>query len=649
MSADALDKVTVRTRRLEGWQGIALITATYIYFLIFAQFGFLKRLDDLGIAGSHLKVIMAAMATGGILSSLIAPRIPFGWNPSFRMRLALGGCGVAALLATLRLTPLTGAAIATLIGLSLGLLTVTLVANLDSWIGSAYSLVKVAIGTGLGYFVCNIPSLFNASPRTIALISALVCLAAVVASGTIRVEGGRTSHVGVVSSGSVENRSPSDAMPFSMVLVWFSALIWFDSAAFFIIQNSPALKSGTWAGAGHLWRTGILHLAAALVSAWLIAKRGVATTLLCAFASLAGACLLLLHPPSASLTAVLYPVGVSLYSVGLVAAPSFLLRTSSRRDRARKAGWIYAIAGWLGSAMGIGMAQNLHRVPPAFVAVAGTLFLIPWLWRLSRDYRLQFTAIVLSLGMAAALHRTLSHPPEHSRAASSEDLIALGHRTYIAEGCIHCHSQYVRPHSQDVLLWGPAQSLEDVRRQTPPLIGNRRQGPDLSEVGSRRSPLWLRMHFINPRDVSYRSVMPSYAHLFADQRGDALVAYVESLKTTPSRAHLYEVLSTWKPDATAMNTVDPARGESLFEEHCATCHVPAGISRSRWGGSFRRLPPIFGTAQLLHVAPQDTLRIARIIKYGIPGTDMPGHEYLPDSQIAALAAWVSSTSGNTKQ
>ena len=33
----------------EGWQGVVLIATTYVYFLIFAQFGFLKRLAELGI------------------------------------------------------------------------------------------------------------------------------------------------------------------------------------------------------------------------------------------------------------------------------------------------------------------------------------------------------------------------------------------------------------------------------------------------------------------------------------------------------------------------------------------------------------------------------------------------------------------------
>jgi len=33
-------------------------------------------------------------------------------------------------------------------------------------------------------------------------------------------------------------------------------------------------------------------------------------------------------------------------------------------------------------------------------------------------------------------------------------------------------------------------------------------------------------------------------------------------------------------------------------------------------------------------------RIAEIVKFGIPGTDMPGHEYLPDQQISSIGMWV---------
>lgn len=616
-----------------GWRGILLIAATYVYFLIFAQFGFLKRLDELGVAGAHLKLVMGAMAAGGILASLLAPRLALAPNPASRLRCALTGCALAALLSTLPLNLPASVAIAALIGLSLGLLTVTLVANLELWIGRTNPLLKVGLGTGTGYFLCNIPALFTAAPRTIALCAALVPLAALLLSGTL---GGPAQS----SHGPRPRQTP--ATPFLLVLAWFTALIWLDSAAFFIIQNSPALKSGTWQGASHLWRTGAIHLLAALLSAWLLARRGLSFTLLAAFAALAGACLLLLHPANATLAAFLYPTGVSFYSVALVAAPSFLLPSASTQERARRTGWIYAIAGWSGSALGIGMAQNLHHVPAIFVAAAAVLFFGPRFWPVARAYLPQTMAVALSLALALLIEHALP------RSTVQKDLIAQGRRVYIAEGCIHCHSQYVRPHSADVLLWGPTQDLEVIRREKPPLIGNRRQGPDLSEVGSRRSPLWLRIHFMDPRALSYHSVMPSYAALFhqtgpGPSHGDALLAYVESLHSAGSGQHLQQALTSWTP--ATQTTPDPATGQRLFAHYCATCHTPQGTVRQRWGADFQRLPPNLQSDPLLDVSADLTpaaqrLRIERIVKFGIPGTNMPGHEYLPDSQIEALAAHV---------
>ena len=33
--------------------------------------------------------------------------------------------------------------------------------------------------------------------------------------------------------------------------------------------------------------------------------------------------------------------------------------------------------------------------------------------------------------------------------------------------------------------------------------------------------------------------------------------------------------------------------------------------------------------------------LAQITKFGIPGTDMPGHEYLPDQDVASISLWLS--------
>ncbi len=632
----------------EGWQGVLLIAATYTYFLIFAQFGFLKRLAELGIGPGVLPAVMGAMAAGGIGMSLLAPRIGKWPDAARRLQAGLFGCLSAALLTLLPLNAVTAALVALVVGASLGLLTVTLVSNLALWTGTRAPLFKVALGTGIGYFICNFPPLFTAPPRGIAMSAAGACLLGAIAAHRTVIDR-RQPAKDETQPGAPAHLSP---VPFALVLAWFTALVWLDSAAFYIIQNSPQLKAGTWQGDLHLWRAGILHLAAAILSAWLLARRGVFVTLALALGVLASACLLLLDPSQVPLAGVLYPIGVSLYSVALVAYPSFLI-SGAHGLRARRAGSLYAVAGWIGSAMGIGMATNLHGVPPAFVAVAGALFFVPWIWNALRAGRLhrsgegQFLAVVLVLAAAFVVTRWL-HPPARPLAGSAALSAAeRGRRVYIAEGCINCHSQYVRPNSPDVLMWGPVTSVEEIHRQQPPLIGNRRQGPDLSQVGTRRSPLWLRIHFMNPRDVSYQSPMPRYDYLFNDSRGQDLVAYLVSLNAP---GH-WQQIAGWQPSGAVHG--EAADGAQLFAEHCATCHNPDGVVRRAWASSFRRLPPDLARDRLDHFdsgasLARQRLDLARIVKFGIKGTDMAGHEYLPDSQVSALADYVLTLHGTSR-
>jgi cytochrome c oxidase cbb3-type subunit 2 len=126
-----------------------------------------------------------------------------------------------------------------------------------------------------------------------------------------------------------------------------------------------------------------------------------------------------------------------------------------------------------------------------------------------------------------------------SAAAQENALIRRGREVYIAEGCIHCHSQYVRPGTPDEERWGPARPLPEIEKQRPPLFGNRRQGPDLQNVGTRRTIEWQRLHLQFPRMVTPGSRMPSYAHLFGPgpaSAGEALLAYLASLGPVPPPA-----------------------------------------------------------------------------------------------------------------
>lgn len=621
-----MNQRTENQTTFSGWQGTGLIAITYIYFLIFAEFGFLKRLADLGIGGDQLKTIMGVMATGGIAASLLGPRLENFTAPALRMQLAFAGCAAGAVFSLLPMDLAAALAVSFLIGSALGVLTVTLVTHLKSWMGQNRPLLQVGLGVGLAYFVCNYPALFESSPAVMAVVSAVLCVAGIVISTFTADE-------------SATRLASGKSTPFLLALGCFTALVWLDSAAFFMIQNTPELKSGTWEGARRLWQNGGVHLVAAIASALLLQSRGLSTTLTIAFTFLGGACLLLAEPSRAVLASVAYPAGVSLYSVALVAYPAFLANKTSTKERALLAGWLYAVAGWIGSGLGIGMGENLRHIPPLFVLVAALLFFAPVLWTFFRQRQREILATVVFFGTAWILFKWM---PPSTKAEAQMSLIEKGRKVYVAEGCIHCHSQFVRPGSTDEIMWGTATDVDESRAEQPPLIGNRRQGPDLSSVGNRRSPLWLKAHFVSPAAVSQRSPMPSYAHLFADERGEALLAYVESLGSTNLETRL-TTQSGWHVSNRV--TGNPLDGSKLVKEYCITCHSPAGATRKAWGQDFKRLPPDFSTGPFAYAPATAEVewrrkRIAQIIKFGLPGTDMPGHEYLPDNEIASMADYI---------
>ncbi len=615
-------------RGSSGWRGVALVAVTYVYFLIFAQFAFLSRLAELNLGGASLKIVLAAMAAGGVIFSLLAPRVDFIPSPTHRLRIAFAACAVGALLCLLPLGIVADLGLSFLIGAALGVLTVTLVTHLREWMGDRNPLLNVGLGTGIGYFVCNIPHLFAATPQDQAIIAASLCLVGIALAST--------------PSESSPTRVPTESSQFSFLraLATFAALVWLDSAAFFIIQHSPALKAGTWQGSAHLWTNASLHLIAAIGAAWLLQHRRSGLVLSPAFAALGFACFLLRNPALALPASLFYPVGVSLYSVALVAYPSFLTSATTTRERGIQAGWIYAGAGWMGSALGIGMGQNLGHVPTLFVVVAGSVVLIPAFLQLSQSRTREIIALSISFTVASVIYCLL--PARSETPALSE--IERGRRVYIGEGCIHCHSQYVRPNSPDVLMWGPVQDLQQVHAQQPPLIGNRRQGPDLTQVGTRRSPLWLRAHLIDPPEISGGSIMPSFAFLFGDQRGDDLVAYLASLHSGDTQQQ-FAMEQEWQPAASALAHADLEEGGIIYQHQCDTCHDANGRARLQYLSQFKQPPAnlVIGPFQYLPSAASSadrTAQFSRISKFGIHGTDMAGHEYLSDQQIASLTLFL---------
>lgn len=598
------------------------ITATYVYFLLFAEFALVEL--ALPLAEGRLRWLLGALGVGGVAGSLLAAR-------SFRFErytrsVAHGfrACGVAAVLALLAKTWLLMMVAALSVGLSLGWLTVILVSGLRGVLGGRRLGLWAGLGTGLAYAFCNLPAVFNARPEDQTVVAAVAAVIGALAANGLTLTAAPRSE-------QADFRPPIPAC----WLVAFLALVWLDSAAFYIIQHTEPLRSATWQGAWVLGGNALTHLVAAVLAGLAIDRGFSARVLGLAFALLTGAALWLGDGTTRTTgVEMLYTAGVSLYSTALVAYPA-------QGGRPHLSAALFAVAGWGGSALGIGLAQDLHHIPAWFCGAAALAFAAALGWR-HRHLRAAAAAVgVLGFGALAS--------PD---ARANEDaLVAFGRRTYIAEGCLHCHSQYLRPTvTDDVERWGPAPSFTAQLQGRPPLLGNRRIGPDLSQVGNRRSPEWNRLHLIDPRSVSPGSRMPSYAHLFApgNPRGDALVAYLASLGRDSLAARVAEA-ARWSPHPAAAerSREEPGlnRARTRFTQLCAPCHGETGHGDGTLAARLAQRPANLTQGPWRHLpeglsAAERELHLTRLIKFGVPGTAMAGREYLPDEDVVSLARFV---------
>jgi cbb3-type cytochrome oxidase cytochrome c subunit len=111
-----------------------------------------------------------------------------------------------------------------------------------------------------------------------------------------------------------------------------------------------------------------------------------------------------------------------------------------------------------------------------------------------------------------------------------------GRDWYVAEACWHCHSQFVRPVSNEDLRFGAVSTASEYQNEMnlPHLFGTRRVGPDLVREAGKRSNDWHMAHLYDPRSVVPYSVMPGYPWMFDDdrrptERALSVVAYLQWL------------------------------------------------------------------------------------------------------------------------
>jgi mono/diheme cytochrome c family protein len=417
--------------------------------------------------------------------------------------------------------------------------------------------------------------------------------------------------------------------------------VWLDSTAFATIQHTMELKGRTWGGPHQQWLQGGVHLAAAIAAGALADRGWFRGLLLATFVAFAVAFRMLgVWGADAALAGPLYAAGISTYSVALILFPSARPDAAGLAPVRWRSGLLYGVAGWLGSALGVGMAQHLNRLPLELVVAAGVVILAGLALARGPGSRLAWRsgALTAAVGAIGLLVTLATGAPAR---LETSDPVARGREVYRQEGCITCHSQYIRPLTDDVERWGPFRSPDFTEQ--PPLIGNRRQGPDLLNVGLRRSPEWQRRHLINPRALAPGSRMPAYAHLFAEgsTRGDDLVAYLGSLGKDEAAVR-FDFIREWAPVEAPPG--DAARGHVVFQRYCTPCHGTEGRGDGPQAAWFSR-PAMNLRKGLFWYAggstpEQQHAGLHRIVRFGVPGTSMAGHESFSPRQVADVVAYL---------
>ncbi|MCX9009829.1 MAG: cbb3-type cytochrome c oxidase subunit I [Candidatus Methanoperedens sp.] len=227
----------------------------------------------------------------------------------------------------------------------------------------------------------------------------------------------------------------------------------------------------------------------------------------------------------------------------------------------------------------------------------------------------------------------MNYAPTAAAHTYSEDQ-ARGRELYKSNGCLYCHSQFVRPQDWGI---GRISMSGDYYYDRPHLLGTERTGPDLAQIGGARPPLWDIMHHHNPRSTSPGSIMPNFSYL-PEQDIHDLNAYIEGLGGGNLEVQNFQPLvpelyagreNPYMNVILDANTSDQNRsayadlvteGKILFVQRCLPCHGASGIGQGPYARHVNQHPANLNDR--ISNFPGDDYHFWRVME-GVPGTAMP--------------------------
>jgi len=230
-----------------------------------------------------------------------------------------------------------------------------------------------------------------------------------------------------------------------------------------------------------------------------------------------------------------------------------------------------------------------------------------------------------------------------------------GYQVYLSQGCVYCHTLYLRP--EDVRTgWGEGASEEDVSQSGDfvnfpfALLGTQRDGPDLTIIGKKIPDMTYQIeHLKDPRRFKPDSVMPTYDYLSERDLND-LAAFLVSLGNPPEALKSGE-LGTGP--STPGEEADPLvqQGQSLYRSQgCLSCHSVDG-SRNvgpTWQGLFGKTETLSDGSQVEVDAEyliEAIVEPGASVVQGYPDV-MPAYPQLTQEELDALVAYIESLGGN---
>ena len=258
-----------------------------------------------------------------------------------------------------------------------------------------------------------------------------------------------------------------------------------------------------------------------------------------------------------------------------------------------------------------------------------------------------FASIFVTVLLPSVIFQPKSNNRDNKYTPAIDGNPLRGRQIYIREGCVYCHSQYVR--AQDRGL-GPVSQPGDFVIETPHQLGTARTGPDLSNEGMRFANGWQRAHLINPRSVKPGSIMPSFSYL-PNRDLDDLVAYIQSLGNARRTNNPYlppEEYDKFLAKKTDTNSVRNAQiGKGLYMQNCAGCHGLRGTGNGSASTQMVVKPSNFTQAKYNKFS--DLYWFYKITE-GVPGSGMPHWgDSLTEDQRWDLVAFLKTLPDKTQQ